>query len=494
MTLLGLLAAGARARAEDGYFSGTLGARAAGRAGAFVAKADDITAVSVNPAGLAKLASLANPNGTLVQLGNQLSHNAYAFTRAPTLDYGHLQNGQPPLVTFDRARNARPWQALDPFIGVASNLGLKDWGFALSAFAPPGVGRQSFPVSGGQRYMMVDREAVILTYAASVAWKHREDFGVGATLEWIHVPRLKYSLVIDGSPFSMAANPVSSDLDMLATNQGSSLFTFNAVLGAWYRPTPSWELALSGQVIPTDIVIHSKLSVSAINADLGAVTLTRNDVPANDVTLTLPLPMRARAGGRYRHLVANREVFDVELDVEYATWSRAQSFVVDTRGLNANFSGPNIGPQVLPLGRIVIDKHWSNTLAFRLGGDYAAVPGRLTLRAGAAYETAVAPAAYSNVDFPGGSQVTGSVGTSFFFGRWELALAYFLRVQPSVQLAEADARVYQTVPGSQCVPPYADTQRCSPYYLGQPAPAVNAGTYVASSHVVLVDVLYRFGL
>ena len=41
------------AAADGGYYGGALGARAAGRAGAFVARADDPTAVAYNPAGLA---------------------------------------------------------------------------------------------------------------------------------------------------------------------------------------------------------------------------------------------------------------------------------------------------------------------------------------------------------------------------------------------------------------------------------------------------------
>ena len=58
--------------------------------------------------------------------------------------------------------------------------------------------------------MMLSREAIILNYAASAAWKYHDLFGVGVTLEWISVPRLNYSLVIDGTPFAGAANPVSS--------------------------------------------------------------------------------------------------------------------------------------------------------------------------------------------------------------------------------------------------------------------------------------------
>ena len=187
-----------RASADGGYFSGTSGARAGGRAGAFAAKADDLSATTLNPAGLARI------QGTLVQLGNRFSYNALAFERAPTLDWGHLEGGVPPYVTFDEVDNETPWQLLEPMIGVASNLGLRNFGFALAARAPAGAGKVEFSADGGQRYMMVRRDALILDYTASAAWKADDFFGVGASVQWIHVPRLEYQLVIDATPLTSA--------------------------------------------------------------------------------------------------------------------------------------------------------------------------------------------------------------------------------------------------------------------------------------------------
>jgi long-subunit fatty acid transport protein len=449
-----------------------------------------VTAISYNPAGLAKL------DAPSFLIGNEASYNAYSFTRAPTLDYRRTdpQNGTPTVV-FDKVTNSTPWQALLPMIGATSRLGLENWGFGLAAFAPPGIGKMAFPSGGGQnysqggqRYMMLSREAIILTYAASAAWKYQDVFGIGATAEWIHVPRLNYSLVVDGTPFAKSANPVSAPLDILATTKGSSAFTFNAILGAWFRPVPFLEFAVSGQVVPTSIVTKSTLTVEPLGSDVTSVQLTRNNRVANDVSLTLPLPLVFRSGVRYRHLEGKREIFDIEFDVDYTTWSRVRNFTIDTNGLQARIAG--FDPS--SINRIVIDKHWRDTFAFRLGGDFAVVPDMLTLRAGAYYETAVADPAYANVDFPGGPMLGGSLGASLFFQPFEVVLAYQLRVQPSVSVSESSARVYQQVPSSACEAPYTDTEYCHPNFLGQPAPAVNAGTYSASSHLLAVNVLYRY--
>jgi long-chain fatty acid transport protein len=465
--------------ADGGYYQGALGPRAAGRGGAFVARADDVTAVSINPAGLADL------DGTVIQVGNQFGYNSYDYTRAPTIDYGQTPPPAQPTI-FDKVPNGTPWQAALPFIGVSSRLGLRDWAFALAAFAPPGISKEQFPESGGQRYLMVNREAIILNYAASAAWKFHDLFGVGVTLEWIAVPRLDYSLVINADQAQGAVSPVSSMYDILAETKGSDPFTFNAIVGAWFRPRPALQFGLAGQVVPASIVTHSTLTLKALDYPLlGDIVTTRNGNPANDVTVTLPLPLMVRGGARYRHLAAGRELFDVELDVEYETWSRVKAFTVestvDGNPLRANPS--NIYTEHVSIGTITVPKQWKDVLSVKLGGDFNLVPERWTLRAGVYYETAASPSAYANVDFPAGAQLGGALGGSLLLHPWEVALTYQLRYQPSFTVAEADARVYQQTPGGSCTAPSSDPNVCN----------VNAGTYAAASHLVSLAVVYRFG-
>src|SRR5688572_20963246 len=195
LLLLVLLPSAAQAQ---GYFSGSKGARVAGRAGAFVAKADDLSAADINPAGFSRM-----PGWTL-QLSNRFSYNSVSYQRDPTVDVAAPGD---PTVSFRPVSNQSPLQAVDPLLGASFGIG--DWGFALSAFAPPGIARLSFPVDvgmgntgaadspydAGQRYMMVARDAEILTYAASVAYKFKDLFGVGVSAQWVHVPKIEYSMV-----------------------------------------------------------------------------------------------------------------------------------------------------------------------------------------------------------------------------------------------------------------------------------------------------------
>jgi long-chain fatty acid transport protein len=465
-----------------GYYAGTQGARAAGRAGAFTAKADDLTAVIYNPAGLAHI------DENLVQLSNRFSYSTMEFTRAPTLDWTSEEDGVAPLHRFDKVHNQQPLQLLNPLLGAASKLGLRDWTFAVVAFSPAGASHLAFPLDGGQRYLMVEREAIILNYSATAAYEYQGRFGIGASLQWIAVPRLRYSLVIDANPFPKQSNPIAASLDMHATTTGSDPFTLNAVLGAWYRPVPSLELGISGQVIPSQIETKSKLTIDPVRPEVaGNVVLRRDGEPVDDVRVRLPLPVTARAGVRYRQLDGARERFDVELDVAYESWSRVKRFSLDSNGIQASFQGGT-----LDVGVIDIEKQWRDTVSVSLGGDYALVPDFFTLRAGVFYDSAVAKPAYASVDFVSGQQLGGTLGASVRLSKLELALAYEYRVQPSFRVSEKDARGYQEVPGSRCQAPFTDPDNCDPHYLGQPAPAVNAGKYAARSHAASVDALYRF--
>jgi long-subunit fatty acid transport protein len=451
------------AAGAQGYFAGAKGARVAGRAGAFVAKADDLFAVELNPAGLSRMP------GWTFQLSNRFSYNSVSYQRDPTTDTGQPGN---PEVSFEPALNQRPLQGLDPLLGVAYGVG--DWGFALSAYAPPGIARLSFPEDGGQRYMMVERDAEILTYTASVAYAFKELFGVGATAQWVHVPKLQYSLVVDGFP-GAEINPVESQYDMLSTVSGSDPFTMTAVIGGWVKPLDFLEFGLSGQIIPAEIRATSTLGIEPLSPSFsdGYVELTRDGYPADNVTLVLPLPMIARFGARY--LGKN---FDVELDATYQTWSRVHEFVLYSDGLVGTLydmvDGEPNEVDTIEVGNVVIEKRWQDSFTLQLGGDYRLIEDKLTLRGGFGYESAVAPAAYANVDFATGQHINLAIGGSLFLGQFEIALAYALRHQLPLYVSEADGQVFQEKPGSTA-----------------PPPVVNAGSYYATSHFLSLDALLR---
>jgi long-chain fatty acid transport protein len=474
-----------------GYYSGSRGGHATGRAGAFVAKADDLTAVTYNPAGLASL------NTTVIELGNRFSYQVQEFSRSPTLDTGSTAMPQPE-VSFAPVKSAG-LQALDPLLGIGTNFGLKDWGFAIAAYAPAGSAGASFPVDGGSRYLMVSREALMLNYALSAGYRITDFLGIGVSLQAVVMPSLKYSLVVNGRVPPAGATPVSSQFDMLSTIEASDMFTPYGTIGAWLRPAKFLEFGASVQLSPWDIVAKGQLDVEPLSPPDGItedqkLRLERLDpvlgyVGANDVELTLPLPPIARAGVRYVHMVGARELFDIELDVVYEGWSQVDKIHLATNGLVAQYLGQN----PIQIGDIDIQKRWKDTFTFALGGDVSVVPDLLKMRAGVSYETAAADPAYASVDFATGAQIGAGLGASVVLGGLEVGLALEYRVQPTVTVRPGEGRVYQQTPGAACVAPYTDPAEC--FYASttqQPSPTVNEGSYNSSTLGATLDLTYRF--
>ncbi len=482
---------------SQGLFAGAKGARAAGRAGAFAVKADDLMAAEYNPAGLSKL------EATTFQLGNRFGYNMASFHRFATYEQvgvGPAGNPVPggDFVTFDKVQNETPWQLLDPLFGVGSNFGTKNFGAALIAYAPPGAGRVKFPAppltgdnvenpnsKAGQRFMMIERNAQILVYGLGASYNIADVVRLGATFQWVAVPKIEYSLTV--SPVAGLANEAAStSLDQISEIEAKDLFTPNLVLGAIVTPAKWLELGLSAQVIPTKIGAKGTIGVKAANSGNEA-TITRVDpntgyaVPANDITLDIPLPMWFRLGARY---VADK--FDVELDAAYYTWSRVDALQMRSNGLQANQLAGTI-----PIDDVSVEKNWKNAFMLQLGGDYKVIDDTLTLRAGVGYESPVSDQAYQHVDFATGAHITAALGTSIFFHHFEVAMAYQMRRQFRVTVEPGEGKVYQVAPDNQCVPPY-DVN--SPFCAldGQPSPTVNEGIYNSANHFLSLDMFYRF--
>ena len=129
----------------------------------------------------------------------------------------------------------------------------------------------------------------------------------------------------------------------------------------------------------------------------------------------------------------------------------------------------------------------------KLGGDVAVIPDRLAVRAGAFYETGVADPAYANVDFPGGPMLGGSLGGSVRFGRWEIALAYQLRHQTDRERLRGERPRLPAGAGERLHAALHGHDRLQRALPRAAAPAVNAGTYNATSHYLALALLFRPG-
>ena len=153
--LLTLTLATSRARA-GGFETPDNGTEALGRGGAFVAKADDGTAIEYNIAGLAR------QRGTRITLDGNFVLSDIAFTRAGSYpgnpgDTRTPYAGQRYATTHDKEG-----VFVAPFLAVSSDLGwFERWTFALGVYGPPSKGAHNYDVGARGPGMTDDPQAEV---------------------------------------------------------------------------------------------------------------------------------------------------------------------------------------------------------------------------------------------------------------------------------------------------------------------------------------------
>ncbi len=423
---LALVSADSRA---GGFEHPTQGARAVGRGGAFAVGVDDLTALHFNPAALAKL------RGTRLAYSHNLTFHDTRFRRAPLSDAWGLDAG----TTFEEARDQQSLFALAPFFVFGSDFGLESWTFAIGTYGPSAVGKHNYGDYGPASFMLTSMDVIVAYYSAAAAWKFRDRFGVGATLQYVDVPRMNLGMVVDATTASVL-NPVPIDPDdpddprpstqMIADLRLHDRTGFTALLGVWYRPHARVELGVAGRVVPVFL------------APSGPVETDQDELASDGLRarMKVTLPAQLRGGLRYIQPRGSGELFDVELNATWENWSVIDAYRLEIAG---TINGMEIPTLVVP-------KNWRDTVSVRLGGDVNLLENHLALRLGGFWESAAAAEEYSNLDFP--SFMRGGLGggvTGGYRGA-NLTVGYMHIFQERRTITELESKVFQPRPMAPC--------------------------------------------
>lgn len=458
------LAASARA---GGFEIPDNGTQALGRGAAFVAKADDGTAIEYNPAGLAR------QRGTRLLVDGNFYFESYEFRRAGTFpddpnDPATPWGGKPfPAVT----NSGGP--SFTPFVALSSDFGTFDrFTAAAGVFGPSMVHNRTFPLGlqgapAGSRYDFVQSRSNVLYPTASAAYRVTRwlDVGLSAHLVLASLDRTQVSYVDAGA----CPNPEYQPCDSRGTLTANAT-ALAGTLGVMVRPEESLAFGVSART-PVSLDGDGRLDPEAQR--LGQIQLA-----PGQASVSTALPLTVRAGGRYVQMDRDFEVWDLELDGVYEGWSAAE--------------GDGTRVRIAKLGELTnidaLDVHrYKDTFGLRAGGAYSFEVGTgvLTARLGGYYDSSATDFATTRLDYDTLAKVAGTLGVGYKIDAFTLEAAYagVASVPRLVGAGVGDVRPLNLARNGRSVDG-----------AGQTLPAVNEGAYRGFTHILSIGVTVTFDL
>jgi long-chain fatty acid transport protein len=349
-----------------------VGAKTVGRGAAWITGVDDLTAIYLNPAGLAHI------RGVNFMLVNNIDIFHTAYRRSPL----------EPTV-----RNENPADIIQ-FAALSSNFGLERWTFAIGLYGPYGVSER-YDLNGPQRYQAVEIKRGQVYYMAGFGWGPTDWLRVGAGVgigEFSEQDTYAFTPFDDSQP----QNDVIAHVKIRQI--GNVMYATGVQLG----PFNGFELGFSYQP-PTDVKLQGK--IKAFLPPLYAAAIGE-EIYRDDMTVNLNFPQIIRFGARQR--ITPR--FDLELDFDWTGWSRFKTQKVDFKKAEL-------------MDDFEVETGWRDTWDVRFGGDYELFD-RFFVRAGTWYDQSATP--IQNLE-PGAMEMprwAANVGFGYTWTGITLDLAY----------------------------------------------------------------------
>jgi len=460
--VVSLCAVTSTSRGAGLYFTDR-GVRPMGRAGAYVAGADDLHAVWYNPAGVADAGSSVLWDAAWLRFSN-------AYTRDLRIVDA---DGTVRLVTSPTVRGSSPVLPIPTFIGSYVLDKDKRWTMAFG-FSSPYIALASYPESeGGQpspaRYTLGSFDGSLLAIPGLwLAWKPTDTLRIGAGVSAL-VGIFQSTVTFSVSPQDrLLGAPEQPEWDAQSQMRVGPIFAPSGNAGVIWQPDPHVRLGASVQ-LPTTVSSHATIKVrlpSTVAADGARVN-------GQDAHVRFVLPAILRFG------IEGRANADLRFELSYVRemWSAHDTIRATPDGISLD--GITGAPPSVKMPVIDIPRGFVDSNSFRLGGEYAfLVSGyRVEARAGIAYETSAVPRAYlslSSLDFEKTNVMFG--GSLYIGDHWRFDGVY----------GHTFARDEYVNPSEAQIP------RINPLKGNAPLEAVNGGAYHATADLIGVGVNYKF--
>lgn len=455
------------ASASGLYFTDR-GVRPMGRAGAFVAGADDLGAVWYNPAGVADAGNAILVDASWLQF-------SVDYTRV--LSIPSADN----VVTHPSDPTVHGGSPVLPLPTVAGSIVLDKQGkFTLAGgVLAPYIALASYPltvtdasghtVASPARYTLSSFDGSLLALpGAWIAYKPIEElrFGLGmmALIGWFQA-----GVTFSACPQDrLLCAPEQPEYDAAAQMRVGPIFAPSLMGGMTWVPAKLLRFGLSGQL---PMVINSEATFKVRMPSAAEFDHASEDGDRAHVRFVLPGVVRA--GVEVRPVGGLR----AEFAYVHEFWSAHQSIDAVPEGITID--GVTGLPQKLAVPPIQIPRGFQDSDSFRVGGEYHFAIGdyELDARAGVAYETTAIPAPYLSL-------------SSLDFEKWIASFGGSVYIGPHWRF---DAVVAHVVAKNTYVDPdTAKIPRINPLPGSAPFESVNGGYYSASANVIGVGLNYKF--
>jgi len=387
-----------------GYTLPLFGPRDTARGGAFMVKADDLTAVVHNPANIIKLKG----NNAFVGLG--------VIKTSGTADYYPIDfdenstdypiNG---ATKYDKTISNAPDPFFNPMLAVSSDFGLKKFNFSLAVHGPYAPdydydkkcsrGAPSCP----NRYSLYDSDITLANLQFTVAYQVLKNlsFGVGLKLSYIN---FKYNLDLintDDDAYSIITRDAKEGgTDVNLKFDVTDKVNFNAVLGLTYSLNKYLSMAATYQT-PISVDADGTMDTDIYKS---SVILEKTKIIGDKLNIKLNLPHIFGIGFLFE--VENK--FNIELDFNMELWSTHDKVVITPIDVYA----VNLGVST-KLSPITQTKKWKNTYNVSLGGDIIFLDNTFVLSLGTFYESGAIPDEYFDVSIVDSDKFGVGFGLSY---------------------------------------------------------------------------------
>jgi long-chain fatty acid transport protein len=457
----------ARADASGLYFTDR-GVRPMGRAGAFVAGADDLGATWYNPAGLADAGTslladfswlrfsvdytrtlrIPNADGTVTYPSDPTVHGSSPIIPLPTIAGSIVLD---PERKFTLAAGV-----LAPYVALAS--------YPTSIAYPDGSVRSS-----PARYTLSSFDGSLLAVPGVwIAYRPIEELRVGLgmlALVGIFQAGVTFSAC---PPNRLVCAPEQAEYDADGQMRVGPIFAPSLAGGVTWVPSRLVRVGVSGQL---PMIVSSGATFKVRMPTSSEFDNASEDGDRAHVRFVLPGIVRAGVE------VRPSEELRVEAAWVHEFWAAHRTIDAVPEGITID--GVTGLPSKLAVPPIHIPRDFQDSDSFRVGGEYRfGIAGYgLQLRGGVAYETSAVPPAYlslSSLDF---SKWIVSLGGSLYLGEhWRF----------DAVLAHVFAQSVYVDPNAAQIP------RINPLPGSAPLEAVNGGQYAASADVIGVGLNYVF--